>query len=150
MKESRFIIRVYGIYFDLLNGLLVSDEIVKGKKITKFPGGGLEYGEGTIDCLLREMDEETGHKFIVQSHFYTTDFFVESVFDSNRQIISIYYFMKPLDKLNLASQANQIDFQNNIEGTQLFRFMQKEKINPEQFTLVIDRHVASLLEEYYK
>lgn len=85
MQESRFIIRVYGIYFDLKKGLLVSDEIIKGRKITKFPGGGLEFGEGTIECLFREMLEETGQEFDIQTHFYTTDFFVESVFDSKRE-----------------------------------------------------------------
>ena len=59
MKESRIIVRVYGIYLDKQKGLLVSDELIKGNNITKFPGGGLEFGEGPIDCLKREMIEET-------------------------------------------------------------------------------------------
>ncbi len=83
MAESNFIIRVYGIYLDHLKGFFVSDEFIKNSNITKFPGGGLEYGEGTIECLKREMLEETGHRFKILSHFYTTDYFVESVFVIN-------------------------------------------------------------------
>lgn len=150
MKESRFIIRVYGIYFDLSRGLLVSDEFVKNRNITKFPGGGLEYGEGTIDCLLREMLEETGSEFKILSHFYTTDYFVESAFDSGWQIISIYYLMKPVGELKILIAKEPFEFLNNIEGAQSFRFIPDEKINPDQFTLLIDRHVALLLDERYK
>ena len=64
MGKYPFIIRVYGIYIDPDKGILVSDELVNGKYITKFPGGGLEFGEGTIDCLKREMVEETGQELL--------------------------------------------------------------------------------------
>ena len=55
---KRFNIRVYGIVVNDRNELLVSDELVKGMQFTKFPGGGLEWGEGTQDCLVREFREE--------------------------------------------------------------------------------------------
>ena len=90
MKANVFVVRTYGIYLDPLKGLLVSDEHIKGRNITKFPGGGLEFGEGTLECLKREMMEETGCEFQIDEHFYTTDFFVESVFDPTKQVISIY------------------------------------------------------------
>jgi hypothetical protein len=49
-----FTIRVYGLLIH--NGfMLVSDELIRGHRITKFPGGGLEFGEGTKDCLIREI-----------------------------------------------------------------------------------------------
>ena len=48
---KRFNIRVYGILINDRNELLVSDELIKGLQFTKFPGGGLEWGEGTMDCL---------------------------------------------------------------------------------------------------
>ena len=51
-----FNLRVYGILINEQNQLLVSDEYIRGMKITKFPGGGLEFGEGTRDCLKREFD----------------------------------------------------------------------------------------------
>jgi 8-oxo-dGTP diphosphatase len=55
----RFNVRVYGILIHEEN-VLVSDEYIKGKFITKFPGGGLEFGEGTLDCVVREFKEELG------------------------------------------------------------------------------------------
>ena len=60
MAINRFTIRVYGILFDENKRILVSDEFIRGDYFTKFPGGGLEIGEGTRDCLKREFKEETG------------------------------------------------------------------------------------------
>ena len=81
-------VRVYGILIHE-NKLLVSDEYIKGMKITKLPGGGLEHGEGTIDCLKREFKEELNLDVEITSHFYTTDFFVNSAFSASNQLISI-------------------------------------------------------------
>ena len=95
---NRFNIRVYGILIN--NGqLLVSDEYIKKNKITKFPGGGLEFGEGPKDCLIREFKEELNLSIKVIAHYYTTDFYVNSSFDTNSQIISIYYIVYPLEKM---------------------------------------------------
>ena len=51
-----FTLRVYGLLMHE-GRVLVSDELIKGQRITKFPGGGLEYGEGLKDCLVREIRE---------------------------------------------------------------------------------------------
>jgi ADP-ribose pyrophosphatase YjhB (NUDIX family) len=147
MEAKVFVVRTYGIYLDPLKGLLVSDEHIKGRNITKFPGGGLEFGEGTLECLKREMMEETGCEFQIEEHFYTTDFFVESVFDPTKQVISIYYRMKPVGAFTVKTEMHPFNFEKEIEGAQVFRFIQPENINPEQFTLAIDRHVALLLKK---
>ena len=55
-----FNVRVYGVLLDKANRLLVSDEFIRGNYFTKLPGGGLEFGEGTRDCLKRELKEELG------------------------------------------------------------------------------------------
>lgn len=149
MNDQPFIIRVYGIYIHPDKGLLVSDEIVKGKEITKFPGGGLEYGEGPVDCLLREMREETGHKFKVQSHFYTTDYFVPSAFHENKQVISIYYVMEPVDDVSIRIAENKFDFEKKVEGAQSFRFIALSDITTDEFSLSIDRQVGDLLRNFY-
>ena len=77
---STFTIRVYGILMNDKNQVLVSDEYIRGNYYTKFPGGGLEFGEGTRDCLKREFMEEMGLKVEVGEHLYTTDFFQMSAF----------------------------------------------------------------------
>ena len=55
-----FTIRVYGILVNQEKQVLVSDEKIRGEYYTKFPGGGMEFGEGTRDCLKREFMEENG------------------------------------------------------------------------------------------
>ena len=52
MENKRFNIRVYGFLIDE-GCILVTDEFRLGIFMTKFPGGGLIYGEGMIDCLKR-------------------------------------------------------------------------------------------------
>jgi 8-oxo-dGTP diphosphatase len=86
--EKRFNIRVYGI---CIQGgkVLINEELIRGQKVIKFPGGGLDWGEGTIACLKREWREELAIDINVTGHFYTTDFFQDSAFD-NSQVISIY------------------------------------------------------------
>ena len=121
MRKNPFIIRVYGIYHEAEKGILVSDEFVQGLYITKFPGGGLEFGEGTKDCLKREMMEETGHEFEVGEHFYTTDFFVPSEFDNSSQVVSVYYRMKPVGEFLQIISTEKFDFKVNITLDQFDR-----------------------------
>ncbi len=90
LKPNRFTIRVYGLLIDN-EALLLSTENIKGKVYTKLPGGGLEFGEGTLDCLRREFQEEAQIQVEPQEHFYTTEHFVASAFDARTQVMSIYY-----------------------------------------------------------
>ena len=62
-----FNIRVYGILINEKNQVLVADEYIRGGYYTKFPGGGLEFGEGTRDCLKREFKEEMNLKVVTTS-----------------------------------------------------------------------------------
>ncbi len=89
--EKRFNIRVYGIWIQD-NKILINDELIRGKHIIKLPGGGLNWGEGIKDCLVREWKEELNIDIEVLGHFYTTDFFQPSAYDDS-QVISIYYFV---------------------------------------------------------
>ncbi len=76
-----FNVRVYGILINEQKQVLVSDEFIRGSYYTKFPGGGLEFGEGTRDCLKREFMEEMNLKVEIGEHIYTTDFFQLSAFN---------------------------------------------------------------------
>lgn len=133
--EKKFNIRVYGILINENNQVLVCDENIKGHLVTKFPGGGLEFGEGTIDCLKREFMEETGNTIEVLSHFYTTDFFQPSAFNTNHQVISIYYLIKPKGEFII----------NKTDEILLFRWISLNEISENDFTLPIDKIVGSLL-----
>ena len=96
-----FNLRVYGILLGSNMEVLVSDEFIRGNKYTKFPGGGLEFGEGTRDCLKREFMEEMNLEVRVTEHLYTTDFFQMSAFNPEDQIISIYYRVKALGEIRV-------------------------------------------------
>lgn len=87
-----FNIRVYGLLIEN-NKVLLSEELIRGNWLTKFPGGGLEFGEGTCQCLEREFLEELNLKIVCKEHFYTTDFYIRSAFDES-QVLSVYYFIE--------------------------------------------------------
>ncbi|MFX5510116.1 NUDIX domain-containing protein, partial [Acinetobacter baumannii] len=87
-----------------------SDEFIRGQFYTKLPGGGLEIGEGTRDCLAREFKEETGLTVTIGKHIYTTDFFQISAFNNKDQIISIYYEVIANDISGLHTKISPFDF----------------------------------------
>ena len=105
-----FSIRVYGILINAQKQVLVSDEFIRGMYITKFPGGGLEFGEGTRDCLKREFMEEMQLHVEIGNHIYTTDFYQMSAFNKDYQIVSIYYFVKPLEEIKAPLREKAFDF----------------------------------------
>ena len=140
---NRFNIRVYGILIN--NGqLLVSDEYIKKNKITKFPGGGLEFGEGTKDCLIREFKEELNLSIKVIEHYYTTDFCVNSSFDTNSQIISIYYIVYPLEKMEFKVSLSSHNYEVK-EGAQSVSWIKLSELKENDFSLIIDRKVGEML-----
>jgi len=145
---KRFNIRVYGILINDKNEVLVTDEIRSGYKMTKFPGGGLEHGEGTIDCIKRECFEELNLEIEVKAHFYTTDYFQASAFNTNDQLISIYYLIAPAKEHNFDVKQNQFEFAEEIEGAQIFRWLSLKTITENDFTFPVDRRVANMLKNY--
>lgn len=149
-----FNVRVYGILLDELKRVLVSDEFIRGNYITKFPGGGLEFGEGTRDCLQREFMEETSLDVRVGEHLYTTDFFQISAFNNKDQIISIYYFVHPKAPIQLITKDKPFDFApeqiaDPNGSSEVFRWIPWEELDAAALTLPIDKVVAQLLKEKY-
>jgi 8-oxo-dGTP diphosphatase len=140
----RFNVRVYGLLINESNQVLISDEQEYGMQFTKFPGGGLEFGEGLIDGLKREFVEECNVEIEVISHFYTTDFFVKSAFNDT-QVISVYYRVKNLSPLNLMFKTVQFDFDGEGEILQSFRWINLADLREDDVTFPTDRHVVKLL-----
>ncbi len=140
---KKFNVRVYGILIE--NGkVLVSDELIKGLAITKFPGGGLEFGEGTVECIKREFMEELNLQVNVLSHFYTTDYFVPSAFSSDDQIISIYYLVSPLESIKVNISEKPHDYESS-EIKQSFRWLNISMLTKDVFTMPIDKKVAEMI-----
>lgn len=90
-------IRVYAIFLNEKNELMALDEGYAGEKLVKLPGGGLEFGEGTLECLHREFAEELNLKIEVLEHFYTQEDFLVSRFRENEQLLTIYYTVNILN-----------------------------------------------------
>ena len=151
-----FNIRVYGILLNDQQQVLVSDEYIRGNYFTKFPGGGLEFGEGTRDCLKREFLEEMNLNVTVGDHIYTTDFFQLSAFNPGYQIISIYYFAKASEPINTPLRTQPFDFDDAqvklYEETmqiESFRFVDMADFSSAAVTLPIDKIVADMVREQY-
>ena len=149
-------LRVYGLLIDKDKKVLVSDEYIRGAYITKFPGGGLEFGEGTRDCLKREFKEEMNLDISVDDHLYTTDFFQMSAFNPDHQIISVYYFVTALEPIQapLRDQPFQFDeremaMYRKTGETETFRFIPWEQFSSGELTLPIDKVVADIVKAKY-
>lgn len=142
--NRKFNVRVYGVCIHNEN-VLVADELIKGREIIKFPGGGLEFGEGTIDCIKREFIEETGQEVEVIRHFYTTDFFVESAFNPDSQVISIYYLVKFISEPVFTVKNKKFDFLQRANDEFVFRWIPLAEISEKEFTFVIDKKVAEII-----
>lgn len=145
-----FNVRIYGILQDEQQRLLVSDEFIRGNFYTKLPGGGLEIGEGTRDCLKREFMEETGLEVEIGDHIYTTDFFQISAFNNRDQIISIYYKVIANDLSGLVTREKPFDFEPHqiadpAREAEVFRWIHWHELSPDSMSLPIDKVVIDLL-----
>ena len=126
---KRFNVRVYGLLLNDNREILLSTERRGDFHFTKFPGGGLELGEGTKDCLMREFKEELGIEIELKKHFYTTDFFQRSAFRNEEQIIK-----------------NGMEALDREEGNKHhFYWKRVEDMEQNDLTFPIDRLVLSIL-----
>jgi len=151
MALTRFNVRVYGILINEIDQVLVSDELIKGTETTKFPGGGLELGEGLRDGLAREFQEECNVQVQVTEHFYTTDFFVPSAWDTDSQFISVYYFCTCPDWRSIKTSTKKFDY-ISIDGkdAESFRWVDLAKLSDEtDVKLIVDKVVLKMLIEAY-
>lgn len=139
--NGKFNVRVYGLWINEQQEILLSDERLGDFRFTKFPGGGLEYGEGLHEGLKREWLEELGVEIEIIDHFYTTDFFQASAFHTETQIISIYYLVRPLKLPEVDFSDTPFDFKTEEYQEEVFRWISLEYLQPEDVSLPIDRVV---------
>lgn len=148
-KLTGFTIRVYGLLLNDIGEILVSKEKIGDFHFTKFPGGGLELGEGMKDCVIREFKEEVNIDIEVVSHYYTTDFLQQSAFRSTDQIISVYYMVRSLSNIE-SIRLDEFDIENNgrIEQQQLVWIPLRE-LTAEMVTFPIDKYVVNMLRKEF-
>jgi ADP-ribose pyrophosphatase YjhB (NUDIX family) len=139
--QNDFTIRVYALVVNQEEEVLVMRETYRGIEFSKFPGGGLEWGEGILETIKRELNEELKLTDLEFTHFYTTDFFVESYFDTSTQVISVYYKVaRPIAK-------NSVNIQ--VADTRLlsYRWIALDDLRDDAVTFPIDKHVVRLLQK---
>jgi tRNA U34 5-methylaminomethyl-2-thiouridine-forming methyltransferase MnmC len=147
---TRFNVRVYAVIFDAKGErVLLSREDLPGGLKVKFPGGGLELGEGVRDALDREMAEELGPMAVLKhvTPLYTTDFFVRSAFRLEDQILSIYFtaqFEAPDMEARFGHKFRA------VEGGEVglaFKWRKVQDLDPADLHFPIDRHILPLIRE---
>lgn len=142
---KHFNIRVYGLIMNDKTQVLLTDEYALDQKMTKFPGGGMQFGEGPVDCLKREAMEEFGQEIEIIGHFYTTHFFQRALYFEDHQLISIYYKIKFKEKPRFKISSMPFDFPDMVNGSQSFRWADITSLNEEDLSFPIDRYVLGLL-----
>jgi len=150
---ENFTIRVYGILVDSNKRVLLSDEFIRGDYFTKFPGGGMEFGEGTRDCLKREFMEETGLDVTIGEHIYTTDYFQISAFNKKDQIVSIYYYAHANEPYSLTVKNTPFDFKPEQVAdpkgqSEVLRWIDWNDFIPEAVSLPIDKIVVGIVKSH--
>jgi 8-oxo-dGTP diphosphatase len=131
-----FNIRVYGVLINEKEEVLLMDETRFGTFFTKFPGGGLELGEGIEDCLIREFQEELGISIQVKGLIYVNPFFVQSAFNPNDQLIAIYY--------NVYASSFEMNLGSINEQPKWCRL---DSIIEDDLTFPIDKEVVKLIKQ---
>ncbi len=144
---SRFNVRVYGLYIER-GRLLVTDEIRMGLKMTKLPGGGVQYGEGLAQALKREWQEELGIDIEVGEIFYVNPFLQVSAFNPQEEVIGLYFWVKPLQPLDVPFREKPLDFDSDDNDQQVFRWIAIQHLQGADFTFPIDQSLVPQLQAF--
>ena len=141
MSIQNFNLRVYGLL--LLEGkVLITHEHRAGIIMTKFPGGGLEKGEGILDALKREFIEEMNLEIEVGEIFYVNDFLQISAFNSDDQLISFYYKIQTANPYMISMDSEKAKLE---KGQQIFEWVKFDDLCNYEFTFPIDKVVVEML-----
>ncbi|MBK8925744.1 MAG: NUDIX domain-containing protein [Crocinitomicaceae bacterium] len=148
MKINSFNVRIYGLLI-WQNQVLITHEHRAGMLMTKFPGGGLEKGEGIHDCLVREFDEELELEIEPGELFYVNDFLQVSAFNPKEQLIAIYYRVHAKD-----FQCHEILTHDKVNllkpGEQIFEWKNIADLDSGLFTFPIDQLVTEKLKSNFR
>ncbi len=137
----RFNLRVYALIINEFDEILLSDECRFGTFFTKFPGGGVEAGEGIKDALFRELQEELGLVQTTADFFYVNEFHQLSAFDQSN-LVAFYYLIKLKRNVLLFDEKYQIPFSEEQEKQ---RWVRLQELETTTLTFPIDQMVLEKL-----
>jgi len=138
-----FNLRVYGLVRSAAGAILLSEERRAGFEFCKFPGGGVQAGEGILDALHREFKEELDAEIIKAEFFYFNEFYQPSRFNPNEQVICFYYLATLRDPERLTLMVNNLPIGGEDGDYERFRWISLDQINENILTFPIDRKVLS-------
>lgn len=130
---------MYGVAINSLNQVLLSDEVRGGFSFTKFPGGGLEWGEGPKETLIRELKEELHFDAVIGDLIYVNDFFQVSAFNPSDQILSFYFRVLNANEIQIS------DIEKPLGNNEKFRWVDLKDLKVNDLTFPIDKKIVSLI-----
>jgi len=142
---SKFNLRVYALLINEKQEILLSDENRFGKFFTKFPGGGVEHGEGIQEALFRELQEELHLEISGADFFYFNEFHQASAFDQSN-LVAFYYIVN-IQKaaVPLQEEGYTIPFEQEQE---LQRWKAIQELQKDELTFPIDQKVLEKLKDF--
>jgi mutator protein MutT len=139
---SQFNLRVYAFIINDNHEVLLSDEYEFGTFFTKFPGGGVEYGEGILQALKRELKEELKVNVLSNEFLFFNDFYQSSQFHADRQVTCFYYLVKCDTISHIGNEKYFIPFYMPQEKQ---RWKKITKLNSEDLSFPIDQKALEAL-----
>jgi 8-oxo-dGTP diphosphatase len=78
---------------------------------------------------------------------YTTDIFLQSAFDSSKQVMSIYYNFRFLNTPKFMVKQKPFDFDEIIPDAQIFRWVDIKTLSQDQLTLPVDKMMVDFIQK---
>lgn len=142
-KPDSITIRVYGLLMHE-GRILLSRENIADNLYTKFPGGGLELGEGISDCLQREFREEVDISLSQWKLFHLNENFLASAFHQAKQVLSIYFRVWS-DEIRKIKTGDPDKTPLPRPADQVLYWADVQEIQKEPISLPVDVQVVQLL-----
>jgi 8-oxo-dGTP diphosphatase len=140
-----FNVRVYALIVKN-NRLLISEEQHGAFFLRKFPGGGLQFGEGVLQALHRELKEELDADVDSASLLCITEDFVVSFLNNQQQVIGVHYLVDlKQDYSDEFFNNNHLELEN---GHIQFKWVLIDSLVAEDFTSPVDKSAFKKLKQY--
>lgn len=142
-------LRVCGICINRYGILLVNHRGLGKENFWSPPGGGIHFGETTVECLEREFAEETGLRVSVSDFLFACEFI-----DKPLHAIELFFLVTPVGgKLKKGSDP-ELGTQQIIEDVKYFswneiRLLKKGELHG-IFSYLPDRSKIDRLRGYFK